>query len=253
MRFLVRLRELFSARANALLDRFEDPASMATQALRDLESELDTLRQQAAMAIAVERRLGRELERQQTQVKHWREKARLALAEGREDLARWALARALPPHDLACDLQAQHDVAVRANSEIKDGLQAVQNRLWATHTRHLMLSAHQHTAKARHAVQQTLERQDDTTDSLSGRLAHWEERLTESADVLLALVEVSRPQPDEEVELVALATDRRIARELAALKRETVVDVCLPMPDKEKTDPANLSPTAGETGTMTGG
>ena len=57
MRFLVRLRNLLSARAHALLDRFEDPECLATQALRELEDKLDVLRQQAAMAVAVERRL----------------------------------------------------------------------------------------------------------------------------------------------------------------------------------------------------
>src|SRR5262249_41671794 len=99
MHLLARLKAVLGARFHALLDHLENPEGMAAQALRELEDQLDGLRQQAAMAVAVERRLERELQRQQGEIRRGREQARLALSQGREDLARWALTRTLQQQD----------------------------------------------------------------------------------------------------------------------------------------------------------
>jgi phage shock protein A len=239
MRLLVRLKDLLTAKAHALLDRFEDPASMAAQALSAMEGELDGLRQQAALVIAVERRLHRELGQQQAQARRWQEQARLALARGREDLARWALARWLGQQDFVKDLEAQHRAARQASDEARDALQTLQARLAEARCRHLVLAARQRTARVRHATQRAVGDERGNIGALSARLDHWEERLAESAEVLLALVEVNRPREDEREELAGLEALQRIDEELAALKREREGEALPLLRDGEKTDQAS--------------
>jgi len=220
VRLLVRLKDLLTARAHALLSKLEDPACMAEQVLREMEEELDGLRQRAALVIALERRLHRELEHQQAQVRRWQGQARLALAHGREDLARWALARRLQQQDSAEELEAQHRAARQAGDEAREALRTLQDRLAAAHLRHRVLTARVHTAEVRHGTHQAVGDGLSSSAALSARLAHWEGRLAESADVLLALVEVSRPRQEEETELAGLEALRQIDEELAALKEE---------------------------------
>lgn len=221
MRLLARLRNVLTAKVHAVTDRLEDPECMAAQALREAEEELDDLRQQAAMVIAVERRLGRDLQQQEAQANHWKEQARLALAHGREDLARWALARQLQQQDRLYDLQTQHEAARQASDEVKKAVQALGDKLDEAQHRHRLLTARQRSARIRVAAQKAIGSGRESAGILSTRFAHWEDRLEESADVLLALVEVNEPRQNEEIELAALEANERLERELAALKTES--------------------------------
>ena len=220
MHLLGRLYSLVSAKAHTLVDRFEVPEEMATHTLRELEEKLGTLRQQAAMAVAVERRLHRELKRASAQAHHVKEQARLALAQEREDLARWAVAQNLSQQDVIRDLQAQYDAARQANLEIRQALQALGARCTESRRRHLLLAARHRSARVRLAVHQALETEHATSDAMSAKLTRWEDQWAEAADVLLARVEISRPPHDEAAQLAALEVNRRVEQELAELKRE---------------------------------
>src|SRR5437868_3799448 len=100
MGLFTRLADLISANLNSLLDAAEDPERMLAQVIREMEDGLAAARRQGAVAVAAERRLGRELEQNRAAAGLWKERARKALAGRREDLARKALARKLEHDDL---------------------------------------------------------------------------------------------------------------------------------------------------------
>lgn len=220
MRSLARLKNLLSAKVHALLDRFDDPGSMFAQAQRDLEEELDGLRQQAAMAIAVERRLQRDLDRHRELAQQAREQAQLALSRGREDLARWALAQRLSQLDLCAELEKECDSAHQASAEVKEVLGALHHRLAVAQRQRQLLAARHSAAQVRHAAQQALSSERDHAGALLTRLEVCEQRWTEAADLLLAEVEVVSPRPREAAELLALETQLRVDAELTALRQE---------------------------------
>src|SRR3954464_5807968 len=93
-----RVSDIITANLNALLDRAEDPEAMLAQVIREMEDRLARARRFAAVAIAAEWRLRREWEEHRGQVEYWTGRAQEALAAGREDLARRAVARKLEQH-----------------------------------------------------------------------------------------------------------------------------------------------------------
>src|SRR5947209_3923807 len=108
MAVFARLSGVITARFHALLDRIEDPELLLAQLVRAMEDDLAAARQQAARALAAERRLQRELQPHQQAAQHWQEQARRALAHQREELARRALGWKIEQDDLMRTLQAQH-------------------------------------------------------------------------------------------------------------------------------------------------
>src|SRR5258708_27862742 len=88
-----RISDLLTANLNALLDRAENLEVMLEQMIREMEESHARARRYAAAAIAAESRLRRDRDDNRGQAEQWKARAREALAAGREELARRALAR----------------------------------------------------------------------------------------------------------------------------------------------------------------
>lgn len=96
MSFLDRLRTLLRADAHGVVDALEDQALLLRQHLRDAAAELDRKRAQLTGLDAEERDLEAERRRLGDEVRALDDDVALALATGREDLARFTLKRLLP-------------------------------------------------------------------------------------------------------------------------------------------------------------
>jgi len=96
MSFLDRLRTLLRADAHGVVDALEDQALLLRQHLRDAAAELDRKRALLSGLDAEERDLEAERRRLAGEVRALDEDVALALATGREDLARFTLKRLLP-------------------------------------------------------------------------------------------------------------------------------------------------------------
>jgi phage shock protein A len=94
--FFHRLHRLARADAHGILDSLEDRALLLKQHLREAELELQHKRARVAALADEEHRLAEDAERLTVAVRSLDEDTRLALAEGREDLARFAIRRLLP-------------------------------------------------------------------------------------------------------------------------------------------------------------
>ncbi len=209
MAVFTRLSGVIAARFNALLDHIEDPDQMLAQLVRAMEEDLALARQQAARALAVERGLQRELQQHRQAAQHWEEQARLALAHGREDLARRALAAKIEQDDLVRALQPQHAEAVTVSAEVKAALHAVELRLGEVRRRQRLLQARQQVARVRVAALH-----------LGGatQFEQAEQRLNDATDELLGQLELSGFDRELEVELGQLQVHKRIEEELRRIK-----------------------------------
>ncbi len=86
-----RTRDIVAANVNELLDRAEDPAKTIRLVIMEMEDTLVEVRASAARTIADQKDMRRTVMRLEKAAADWEEKAELALAKGREDLARAAL------------------------------------------------------------------------------------------------------------------------------------------------------------------
>src|SRR5580658_839823 len=88
-----RLGTLLRSNINDLISRAEDPEKMLTQILVEMRQQLMKAKQQVASAIADEKRLRDQADAEYRQAADWEEKAKLAIKEGRDDLAKQAILR----------------------------------------------------------------------------------------------------------------------------------------------------------------
>jgi phage shock protein A len=215
-----RLSDLIVANINALLDKAENPERMLAQIIREMEEGLGTARQQAATAIALDRRLTRELHQHQHEAMHWKEQARLALGSNREDLARQALARKIEHDDLVRGLLTQCSSAQETSSQVRAALRALELRLAEARRKQKTLLARHRAAKIRLEVQRTAVSVAPDPGTSFAKFARIEEKLIDAEDHLLAQAEVCCLPGNLDAELAGLETSKRIDEELAALKHE---------------------------------
>ncbi|MFM9107084.1 MAG: PspA/IM30 family protein [Chloroflexota bacterium] len=88
-----RMSSLIRANLNDMLDRAEDPEKMINQIIRDMESSIQSAREQVAAMIVQEKELEADARQTQTLASEWGSKAERAVAAGKDELAREALRR----------------------------------------------------------------------------------------------------------------------------------------------------------------
>jgi phage shock protein A len=218
MRIFTRLSGIITANLNALLDSAENPERMLAQVIRDMESGLVLARQQGATAIAAERRLGRELEQSRNLGRHWHEQARRALASGREDLARLALARKIEQDDLAHALEPQWAAAQSISAEVKSALHALAVRLAEARRKQRTLIARHRAAKIRLEMRRTVHVGIAGETPAFAAFARFEDKLVDAEDHLLAQSEMEGPTAEVEADLAKLELSKRVDQELTALR-----------------------------------
>src|SRR3954467_1075633 len=102
-----RARDIFAANMTELLDRAEDPARMIRMIILEMEETLVEVRATAARSIADIKEMRRAVTRLEDIRTSWTEKAELALAKDREDLAKAALVERQKAGDMADSLCAE--------------------------------------------------------------------------------------------------------------------------------------------------
>ena len=100
-----RARDIFAANMTELLDRSEDPARMIRMIINEMEETLVEVRATAARSIADIKEMRRAVGRLDELQSDWTGKAELALAKGRDDLAKAALVERQKADEMADGLR----------------------------------------------------------------------------------------------------------------------------------------------------
>src|ERR1700679_2812659 len=114
-----RLSNLFRAFFNAVLGRMEDPAMMLEQTYQDLQSNLIQVRQAVAQAIATEKQLEQQLQKNKDQAETWQNRAAVAVQQNNDDLAKQALSRKQQYVEAATELETQLTQQRKSTSNLR--------------------------------------------------------------------------------------------------------------------------------------
>lgn len=124
-----RFRHVVSANVNAMLERAEDPEKMLSALVREMEDALGEARVAAGELLGERKRFERRSGQLARQQDEWGERAEKAVAAGRDELAREALAgrHKLADEAARCELQIQ--AANQGIERIHRDIQRLEQRL----------------------------------------------------------------------------------------------------------------------------
>lgn len=214
MGIMDRLSRLLRANINDALDRAEDPEKMLDQILRDMQGNIQTAREQVANMIAQEKELEADLREAEKLSREWQEKARRAVAAGKDDLAREALRRK-HDNDANADVYGQQFQAqTQMVEKLKTQLRQLEAKYSSTLSHRDSLIARQRRARAAQKVTETMSTfspMDPTQD-----LERMERRIRSNEAKALAMSEMADDSFDAQFR--ELDYDDDVEQELAALK-----------------------------------
>lgn len=217
MGIFTRFRDIVNSNINSMLDQAEDPEKLIRLMIQEMEDTLIEMKASCAGAIAARKKSGRAYDEAKNRVGDWTAKAELAIAKGREDLAREALLekrRYVETHAaLETEAQQLDDVVGQYRGDI---LQLEDKLTKAREKQRSLVQRHIHAQKKTVAQKQI--RKSESGDALL-RFEQFENRI-ERLEAEADLVNVAR-KPSLEDQFTKLVTDEEIEKELAALKAKS--------------------------------
>jgi phage shock protein A len=214
MAIFSRLRDIISANINSRLDKAEDPEKMVRLMIQEMEDTLVEIRASCAGAMATRKRIQRQLEECNLRATRWGEKAELAVAKGREELAREALHERKRYKDRAVSLEGEMQQCDTLIEQYQGDLRQLEDKLASAREKQRLLVQRHIRAQSKKTVQEKI-RRADTTDAFI-RFEKFENRI-ERMEAEADLVNFAR-KPTLEDEFTKLKEDEEIEKELLALK-----------------------------------
>ena len=129
MALLERVTTLIRANLNDLIDRAEEPEKLIKQVIVDMENQLIQVKTQVAVALADQHLLEKKRKEMEDKAAEWMQKAELAVAKGKEDLARAALERSISHRQLAENFRQQQAEQKAQAETLKASLKTLGDKL----------------------------------------------------------------------------------------------------------------------------
>ena len=209
-----RLSDIINSNLSAILERAEDPAKIIRLMVQEMEDTLVEVRATAARMIAEKKELGRRQRRLREAVDEWQRKAELALAKGREDLARGALMEKAKLVELAAAVDEELARLDEGLSHQEEDIARLEAKLREARARQRAIVARHEGAGARLKVSRQLA--DERIDEAFVRFEQLERRI-DGIEGEAEAHELGRPKTLAE-EIAELETEDKIQTELEELK-----------------------------------
>lgn len=225
-----RFKLIFKSKANAAMDRAEDPRQTLDYSYEKQLELLQKVRRGVADVATSRKRLELQIQGLAQQESKLEQQARAALAGGREDLAREALTRRSGLHQQIADLQSQLATLQDQEEKLTAAAQALQSKVEAFRTRKETIKATYSAAEAQTKINEAfagisdelgdvglaIQRAEDKTQQMQARAGAIDELVASGA-----LADVTSAGKDNiTVELERLASETEVEDQLAAMKAE---------------------------------
>jgi phage shock protein A len=217
-----RLSRLVRSNINDLIARAENPEKMLGQIIEDMRRQLAQAKQEVAVAIADERKLRAQYEEERSGAEEWERRARLAIREGRDDLAKQALMRGGEHAQHARDLEEQWQKHRAETERLKDSLRQLNSKIEEAKRKKNLLIAKQKRAEAQKRIHDTMAGLEDKSafrafDQMAEKTETAERRALATAEVTEELTGDTLKQEFRQLES---GGDVEVEEKLLALKQE---------------------------------
>ncbi len=215
-----RFTDIINSNITAILDRAEDPEKIIRLIIQEMEDTLVEVRTNAARSIAERKEIGRKLNRLQETLQEWQRRAELALAKGREDLAKGALLEKAKLGEMGRLLEEQLAQVDAALGQGDADIAKLQAKLAEAKAKQKAIAVRHETAGSRLKVRQNL--YDSRVDDALARFDQVERKLDEAEGKVEAYDLGQRQTLAQEI--AELEAESAIDEEMSALKRRLAAD-----------------------------
>jgi len=204
-----RFSQLLRSNLNDLISRAEDPEKMLTQILVDMRSQLVAAKQQVASAIADERRLRDQADREFKEAEQWERRAMVAVQEGRDELAKQALVRHSEHMQHAQQLQTTWEAHQLETEKLKNQLRDLNDKIEEAKRKKNLLVARQRRAEAQKRIAETMSSLSE--QSAFEAFSRMEERIDQNERMLQASSEIDEEMSGDSLKRDFKALEKSVA------------------------------------------
>ena len=214
MGIFTRFSDIVSSNINSMLDKAEDPEKMIKLMIHEMEDTLIELKSSCAGVIAGRKKVERKLDEIHGRKDLWAERANLAVAKGRDNLAREALLEKRRFSEIAIALENELEEYAGLVTQYQEDISELESKLNNAKEKKRVLVQRHKRATGKKRAQGDIRRSNSSDtmarfDKLESRI----EQMEAEADL------VNMPnKPTIEEEFDNLASDDEIENELAKIK-----------------------------------
>lgn len=219
MAIFSRIADILKANINDMIDKAEDPVKMVKQLIIEMEEQVDDATQALGQAMGSQKVAAKELADAEAKVADWNDKARLALKNGNEDLARKALDVKVGLDEQVTHLRDSYDSITSQVNKLKDQVAALKMKLDEARARQNVLAARSKMAAASHKAATSVT-SSSNIDSAFAKLDRLEAKIIEQESVAEAYTDMSVGDLDAEESFEDMEHQAAIDSELDRLKAE---------------------------------
>jgi phage shock protein A len=210
-----RLSDIVNSNLNAMLDKAEDPEKVVRLIIQEMEDTLVEVRSNAARALADRKEVSRKKDEFASRGREWESKAELALAKGREDLARGAVAAKRKAEEMIGLLDKELKAIDETVGKTNDDLARLQAKLKEARAKQRSLEIRRNAASD--SVRVSRQVNDGRIEEALARFDRYERRIDELEAEAESWV-LGRPRTLED-EFAELESEDAVNADLEALKR----------------------------------
>ncbi|HHT78678.1 MAG TPA: PspA/IM30 family protein [Actinobacteria bacterium] len=219
MAIFSRLADLLKANINDLIDRAEDPEKMIKQIIIDMEEQLQKAVQGLGTVMASERQMQKQLEESKAQSALWEERAKTALKDSNEELAKQAVDNKLKADENVKQYQKMSDDISSQLGMLRNQVETLKQKLSEARNRQAILLARDKVADARKEVSDSLGSIDSTSafakmDKMERKIAEKEAQADAASEISGLDAEINDPFAKIEKDKAADAELQRLKDEL---------------------------------------
>lgn len=213
-----RLSDLLKSNVNDLIDRAEDPEKMVKQVIVDMQAELTKATQNYGKAKASERLAEKKYLEAQKVSQSWENKAKAALSQGNQELAKQALAKKVKADADVASYKEMYESISDQTEAIGNQVEVLKSKLDEAKSRQAMLIARSQMAD----TQKNLAKSAGGFDGSSSleKFNRMEEKIARKEAEAAAFTEIAGNDDVLEDSFEKIETDAKVDAELARLMAE---------------------------------
>jgi len=218
MAIFARLTDLLKANINDLIDRAEDPEKMVKQIIIDMEEQMQMAVQGLGTVMASQRQMAKQLDEAKAQSKLWEDRAKSALKDGNEELAKQAVDSKLKADVSVATYEKMNTELTAQVDTLKQQVDILKKKLNEARTRQSLLVARDKVADARKEVSKAMG--DLDSSGAFAKMDKMERKIAEKEAQADAAFEVSGLDAQQSDPFTEIENKKAAEDELARLKEE---------------------------------